>query len=117
MKKINPQHGFHWHRRTAITCFGIVRFNELQQSRPGNDSFHLIQEGFPLGGDFLCVYAIDANVICFIAKLCFLGVCLLLHNFGGLNQRFLKGTVDTFVESFAKGKEHLLPKLARAINA
>ena len=32
---------------------------------------------------FLCVYAIDANVICFIAKLCFLGVCLLLHNFGG----------------------------------
>ena len=39
---------------------------------------------------FLCVYAIDANVICFIAKLCFLGVCLLLYNFGGLNQRFLK---------------------------
>ena len=28
-----------------------------------------------------------------------------------------KGTVDTFVESFAKGEEHLQPKLARAINA
>ena len=59
------------------------------QSQPGNDSFHLIQEGFPLGGD-LFMYAIDENVICFIAKPCFLGVCLLSHNFGGLNQGFLK---------------------------
>ena len=32
-------------------------------------------------------------------------------------RELFKGIVDTFVESFAKGKEHLLPKLARAINA
>ena len=32
-------------------------------------------------------------------------------------RELFKGTVDTFVESFAKGEEHLLPKLARAINA
>ncbi len=32
-------------------------------------------------------------------------------------RELFKGTVDTFVESFAKGKEHFQPKLARAINA
>ncbi len=32
-------------------------------------------------------------------------------------RELFKGTVDTFVESFEKGEEHLLPKLARAINA
>ena len=32
-------------------------------------------------------------------------------------RELFKETVDTFVESFAKGKEHFQPKLARAINA
>ena len=32
-------------------------------------------------------------------------------------RELFKETVGVFVESFAKGKEHLLPKLARTINA
>ena len=32
-------------------------------------------------------------------------------------RELFKETVGAFVESFAKGKEHILPKLARAINA
>ena len=32
-------------------------------------------------------------------------------------RELFKGTIETFVESFSKGNEHLLPKLARTINA
>ena len=63
---------------------------------------------------FLCVYAIDANVICFIAKLCSLGVCLLLHNFGGLNQRSPKRLQPALLRTPSEPHRRAPPRAARS---
>ncbi len=60
------------------------------------------------------------HIFAAISAFVYLQKMLISHEFMNIykHQRELfKETVDAFVERFAKAKEHLLPKLARVINA
>ena len=44
LQEVNAQHGFQRKGRATRAVLGVVRSNEFDQCRPGNDPVHLIEE-------------------------------------------------------------------------